>query len=114
MKKVFSCILLIILSFALNSFYLKRSKFSNYSVVFLNKQWNKLHLQVKVGNKAIAEQNPTVFDGQLQRNGKTNPINYDVNCYYRIDADPDHPDGKSFKTWTSTGCSRGQDCVTEL
>ena len=89
-----------------------KQKASPYNVTFINKYWKSMHLQVRVGNQSVPENNQLVFDGPLN-NDQRLPVGYDVSCYYRRDADPDHPDNVHFTQWTSTGCFRNQSCVVD-
>lgn len=82
-----------------------------YRVTFINKYWNNLHLQVRVGNQSNPESNQLVQDVTLGRNQSVT-VDYDVLCYYRRDSNPDEPNG-SFTTWTSTGCFSNQSCVVD-
>ena len=73
-------------------------------VKITNKYWNSIHLQVRVGNKEPAEQNPLVFDSQLGRDQERD-FQFDNLLFYRRDANPDAPDGR-FTDWV--------ECFTDL
>lgn len=80
-------------------------------MTFINKNWNQLHLQVRVGNQSVPENNTLVKDVVLKKGESVN-VDYDVLCYYRRDADPDKPNG-NFTTWTGTGCFKNQLCEVD-
>jgi hypothetical protein len=85
---------------------------SPYNLTITNKHWNRMRLQVRVGNQNVPENNTLVQDVILKR-GESVTVGYEVLCYYRRDADPDRPDNVNFTTWTSAGCFRNQPCVVD-
>ncbi len=112
--KVFNATLLFLFTIAFFSFKMKtkETKKADYNVTIINKYWNSLHLQVRVGNQSVPENNSLVKDVILKKNESVS-VDYDVLCYYRRDADPDHPDGVNFTTWTGAGCFRDKPCVVD-
>lgn len=85
---------------------------STYQVTFVNRYWNNLHLQVRVGNNSAPERNNVAYDGNLSR-GQSVTVSYDVLCWYRRDANPDQHDNIHFTNWTSTGCFSGSPCAVD-
>src|SRR5690349_9838814 len=73
----------------------RKSELAPYNVTITNKNWNRMHLQVRVGNQNVPENNTLVQDVILKR-GESVTVGYEVLCYYRRDADPDRPDNVHF------------------
>ena len=87
-------------------------KKADYNVTIYNRQWKSMRIQVRVGNQSIPGNNALVKNEILQKDGSVT-VPYDVLCYYRRDADPDHPNDKDFTSWTSAGCFRNKTCTVE-
>ena len=85
----------------------KSKKSSSGTVTITNKYWNNMHLQVRIGNNSVPENNNLVFDGNLPR-GQSRTFNFDVLMWYRRDANPDNPNG-NFSSWTQCFSSHNID-----
>jgi hypothetical protein len=67
-------------------------------VKIINGYWDRIELQVRIGNQEPADANPVAFDDYLDRNNEQE-FEFDVFLFYRRDANPDNPNG-DYSAWT--------------
>jgi hypothetical protein len=67
-------------------------------VKIINSYWDRIELQVRIGDQEPAEANPEAFDEYLNRNDEQD-FDFEVFLFYRREANPDNPDG-NYSAWT--------------
>ncbi|HZX59813.1 MAG TPA: hypothetical protein VFE54_13845 [Mucilaginibacter sp.] len=105
MKKYLAILIVLFLIVAL--FFILHKNFMQYNpiVSVVNTRWQKIHIQVRAGDKPNPLSNKLIFDQCLTR-GQSRSFTVDNgdNIIYRRDRDPNHADSVHFTNWIVAKC----------